>query len=51
MSGVDYPYQEYDDNYWEWAYQLEIETKRYLTEMEQYDENKRINYQYRKRIS
>ncbi len=30
MSYLDY--QEYDDNYWEWAHQLEIENKRYLIE-------------------
>jgi hypothetical protein len=38
MSYIDY--QEYDDNYWQWAYQLEIETKRYLIEMERKHANK-----------
>lgn len=39
MSMADNYYQEYDDNYWDWAYQLELETKRYLNEMEHYNEN------------
>jgi hypothetical protein len=40
MAIVSYQYQEYDDNYWEWAYQLELQTQQYLVEMEINNENK-----------
>lgn len=31
--------QEYEDNDWAWAHQLEIEVEHYLEEMRKYDEN------------
>jgi|GEM_PF-2081494 len=33
-------YQDFDDNYWEWAYQLELEAKHYLSERENHDAHK-----------